>query len=91
MHPPLNHMHQSTRLFQPLDMGVFELGDRVGGRIKSVQIPHHISKFIEMGAKTFTENDRCLIGAMTEVEPKPSLKTERCLGWQRIYSDVRQR
>lgn len=67
-----HHLHQLTRLRQPLDITVFDSEDQVGGRIRSAYIHNERSYDVECGAAVFTEDDWCLKEAMQEVGLKPA-------------------
>ena len=66
-----HHLHQLTRLNQPLDITVFDSEDQVGGRIRSAHIHNQPGYDVESGAAAFTEDDWCLKEAMREVGLKP--------------------
>ena len=66
-----HHLHQLTRLRQPLDVIVFDSEDKVGGRIRSAHIHNEPGYDVESGASAFTEDDWCLKEAMREVGLKP--------------------
>ena len=66
-----HHLHQFTRLSQPLDITVFDSKDQVGGRIRSAHIHNELGYDVESGAAAFTEDDWCLNEAMREVGLKP--------------------
>lgn len=66
-----HHLHQLTRLRQPLDITVFDSEDQVGGRIRSAHIHNEPGYDVESGAAAFTEDDWCLKEAMREVGLKP--------------------
>lgn len=67
-----HHLHQLTRLRQPLDITVFDSEDQVGGRIRSAHPYNEPSYIVESGAAAFTEDDWCLKEAMREVGLKPA-------------------
>lgn len=70
-----HHLHQLTRLYQPLDITVFDSEEQVGGRIRSAYV-HNKSAFnVECGAATFTDDDWCIKEAMREVGLKPTRST----------------
>lgn len=71
-----HHLHQLTRLRLPLDITVYEAKDRVGGRIKSVQVHDTSGKIVEAGAVSFSDDDWCLKEAMQEVGLKPAYKRQ---------------
>lgn len=62
-----HHLHQKTRLNQPLDITVFKSNNPVGGRIRSAYIHDDRYLDVECGAATFTKADWCLKEAMQEV------------------------
>ena len=66
-----HHLHQLTRLNQPLDMTVFDSEDQVGGRIRSAHVHDEPGYDVESGAAAFTEDDWCMKEAMREVGLKP--------------------
>ena len=66
-----HHLHQLTRLNQPLDITVFDSEDQVGGRIRSAHVHDEPGYDVESGAAAFTEDDWCMKEAMREVGLKP--------------------
>ena len=66
-----HHLHQLTRLQQPLDITVFEADDQVGGRVRSAYVHNEPAFDVEVGAAIFTDDDWCLEDAMQEVGLKP--------------------
>lgn len=78
-----HHLHQMGRLHQRLDITVFEAGEQVGGRIRSVGVFGEPAADVEVGAAAFREDDWCLNDAMQEVGLKraPMLRADYTGVW----------
>jgi len=66
-----HHLHQLTRLSQPLSITVFDNENHVGGRIRNAHVCEEPGYDVESGATAFSEDDWCLKEAMQEVGLKP--------------------
>ena len=78
-----HHLHQMGRLHQRLDITVFEAGEQVGGRIRSVGVFGEPAADVEVGAAAFKEDDWCMKDAMQEVGLKraPVLRADHTGVW----------
>lgn len=60
------HKHASLRIV-PMNITVFERASQLGGRVKSANVCYSPVKDIEVGASTFSRENRLLVSAMREL------------------------
>lgn len=70
-------LNELTRQRVPIDITIYEMESRVGGRVKSADLYEWPRSAVEVGAAGFSDDDWCLMRALDEVGLKPRKGSRR--------------